>query len=219
MRLLREFHSPLDTESYIKEDDKGNKNVFIKGIFAQAETKNKNGRIYPNSILERECYKLQKMIAEDKLTGDLDHPKEPEVLLKNAAIKILSLKKDGSNYVGEARIMKSVPNGAIAYGLAKEGIKFGTSTRGLGTLKEKEGTNYVNEDYNWLTNDVVADPSAPDAWVDCIMEKTDFYIENGYIKENVAITYKNRISNLNKEEGVTIKEKLIGLYDNFLKEI
>ena len=219
MKIIREFYSSQETESYLKEEADGEKNIFVKGIFAQSETKNKNGRIYESGTLDRELYKLQKMIAEDRLTGELDHPKEPEVLLKHAAMKIISLKKDGNNYVGEAKIMKSVPNGAIAYGLAKEGIKFGTSTRGLGTLEDRDGTSYVKEDYNWLTNDLCADPSCEVAWVESIMEKADYYIDNGYIKENVHETYMNRLKNISKEEGNTLKDKTIKLYNEFLQEI
>jgi hypothetical protein len=219
MKILREFFEPTETENVLVEGKNGEKDIFVKGVFAQAETKNRNGRIYPNTIMERELYKLQKMIAEDKLTGELDHPEKPEVLLQNAAIKILNLQKNGNNVIGEARIMKSTPKGGIAYGLAKEGIKFGTSTRGLGSLQEKEGINVVQEDFNWLTNDLVADPSAPDAWVDSIMEQADYYIEKGYIKENVVGTYKNRLANISKEEGENLKEKTVKLFDNFLKEI
>jgi len=215
MKLLREFYSPHETDNLLVEQD-GEKHIRIKGIFAQSNLKNKNGRYYSEEILDRELYKLQKQIAESKLTGELDHPEKPEIILKNAAIKIESLKKDKANYVGEAKIMKSTPNGAIAWGLAKEGIKFGTSTRGLGTLEEKEGISYVKEDYSWLTNDLVADPSAPDAWVESILEQADWYIENGYIKENVVETYKNKLHKLSKEE---LSEGVAKMFQEFLNDI
>jgi hypothetical protein len=124
MRLLREFYTPSEVNTLIVEHaSSGEKNVYINGVFAEAETKNKNGRIYPIAVMEREAYKLKKLIAEGKLTGELDHPEKPEILLQNAAIKITSLTQQGNQFIGEAKILKDTPKGAIAYALAKEGIK------------------------------------------------------------------------------------------------
>jgi len=220
MRLLREFTAPHDCETALLENKTtGERSVIVRGPFAVAEAKNKNGRVYPAEILERECYKLNKMIAENKLTGELDHPEKPDVLLQNAAIKITSLSRSGNNFLGEARIMKETPKGAIAYALAKEGITFGTSTRGLGSTEIRESTTYVKADFNWLTNDLVADPSAPGAWVESIMEKAAYFIEEGYIKENVHQTYLNKIHNLSKEEGASFDAKVLALFESFIKQI
>ncbi len=218
MKLLREFFiSPNETEHLMEKNEKTGEvnNIFIRGIFAQSELQNKNGRSYPDHILEREAYRLQTMIAENKLTGDLDHPEKPEVLLKNAAIIITKLKKDGNNYIGEAKILKETRHGMTAWGLAKGGYKFGTSTRGLGSLTEKNGVNIVNEDYRWLTNDLVADPSAPDAWCESILENKEFFIDNGMIREDVAMSYYNRLHRL---PSAQLEQGIVNMFNDWLNE-
>jgi hypothetical protein len=223
MLFLREFYNPDEyVESVLVENKQsGEKDVIVKGIYAQANVKNRNGRIYPEEYMDRELYKLQKQIAENRLTGELDHPKEPEVKLANAAFKIVSLKKDGSNYIGEGKIMKDVPRGQIAYGLAKEGVKFGASTRALGSLKESKGANYVQNDLNWLTIDLVADPSAPEAFVDSIMEQTEYFFDGEkYVVDKIK-TYKKQLDEAVKNEHSkkAINEKVTNLFEDFISTI
>jgi len=215
MRILREFIDPTQIENVVVEDESG-KNIKLKGIFAQAEVKNKNGRIYPLAILEREIHKLRTRIAATGLTGELDHPERPDYKLENAAMVIKSILQDGNNFIGEAELINE-GKGKLAMALAKKGIKFGVSTRSLGSLTEaKDGTMVVNEDLNMITIDIVADPSAPQAWVDSIMEKKEWLVEDGYIKEDVANSYKNRIKALPKKE---IEEGVIKLFDEFFQEV
>lgn len=219
MKLLREFFNPgeSDVKSVLVENkETGEKDVYIKGIFGQADSVNRNGRSYPEAIMDRELYKLQKQIAEGRLTGELDHPEKPEMKLANAAFKITSLKKDGKNYIGEGRIMKDVPRGAIAYGLAKEGIQFGVSTRALGSLKEQNGVNVVQPDLMWITADIVGDPSCKDAMVETIYEGKEWLIEDGIIKEDTLVTLQNELKSLTTSQ---LKEGTVKIFNDFMKLI
>lgn len=217
MRLLREFIDFQQVENVLLEDKQsGEKNLIVRGIYAQSETKNRNGRIYPKHILERECYNLQKLISENKLTGALDHPEKPELRLEDACMLITKLQMDGNNVIGEARVLKDTPKGAIAYGLAKGGVKLGTSTRGLGTITERSEGNLVNEDYKWITSDLVGNPSCQAAFLDSIMEKQEWIWDNGYIKEDVIGTYYNKLKALPKSK---INEAVSEIYTDFFSKL
>ncbi len=142
VELLREFYMPTDNdfvlEQKVLESKEGEKSLVLRGIFAQAEVKNKNGRIYPLGVLESECYNMIKTIsANGGIPGELDHPKEPQPELKNAVILIKSMKQDGNNFIGEAKVLSTTTNGVTCMALAKEGLRLGTSTRGLGELHER----------------------------------------------------------------------------------
>jgi len=215
MKFLREFVQADELENIVESKD-GEKRVRLKGIFTEAESKNKNGRIYPLSILEREMYKLQQRIISTGLTGELDHPERPDYCLANAAFKIDGIKQDGNLFLGEGTILKDTEKGKTAYFLAKAGIKMGISSRALGSLNEKDGVNYVCEDLNMICFDLVADPSSPSAWLENIMEKTDWIIDNGYIKENTIITMKNEIKAL---PSIRLKEGIDEIFGTFLKNI
>lgn len=222
MKLLREFHSPEEYQHIVKEDPvTKEKDVFLRGIFAQSEITNKNGRIYPKSILERECNNLQAMIKENRLVGNLDHPPEnPEIRLQDAAILITRLELDDNNVIGEAKILKSTPQGAILYGLAKDGVKIGTSTRGLGSIEEKsiDGNmvKVVAENFKWITSDAVADPSAPEAFLNSILEKKEWIFENGGIKEDKAQTYYNMAKSMPKAQ---LESGIVTLFQDFMNDI
>ncbi|MFW9952649.1 MAG: hypothetical protein ACFFKA_21210 [Candidatus Thorarchaeota archaeon] len=221
MKLIREFFMPTDNdyclEQKILESKEGEKSLVLRGIFAQAEVKNRNGRIYPLRVLESECYNMQKIIAANGgVPGELDHPKEPQPELKNAAILIKSIKQDGNNFIGEAKVLSTTTHGVTCMALAKEGLRLGTSTRGLGELMESDGQTYVKEGYKWLTNDVVGDPSAPLAWCESVLEGKHYELTNGVIQESTILEYKSAIHTLKKEQ---LEEGILDLYKNFLNEI
>ena len=218
MLFLREYFSPSDgvKSMLVENKETGEKDVYIKGVFTEADSKNRNNRIYPEHLLDREMYKLQKQIAEGSLTGELDHPAEPEPKLANAAFKIISIQKEGKTYIGEGKIMKEVPRGKIAYGLAKEGIQFGVSSRSLGSVKNKNGIMEVQDDLNWLTCDLVGDPSCQKAMVETIFEQKEWLIEDGIVKEDVLATLNKQLKSLTTSQ---LKEGTISIFESFIRSI
>ncbi len=181
MKLLVETVSDV---KYLTEEDNGKKVLHIEGIFLQAEQKNRNGRVYPRSILEREVNKyLKEKVETGRSWGELGHPDTPSINLDRACHRIISLKAEGNNWVGKSRILET-PHGNIVRALIEDGGQIGVSSRGMGTLKMVEGTNMVQDDYYLATAaDVVADPSAPDAFVRGLMEQKEWVWDNGIIKE------------------------------------
>ena len=179
MKLIKEFNENL---SYVTEESKDPKkpNVFIEGVFLQSDLKNKNGRIYPREIMQREVNRYVKENIDTKRAyGELGHPEGPTVNLDRVSHMIVSLKEDGNNYIGRAKVMDT-PMGKIVKELISEGAQLGVSSRGLGTLKERNGINEVQDDFMLATAaDIVADPSAPDAFVSGIMENKEWVFENG----------------------------------------
>jgi len=169
MLLITEQVDKLLTESIIDEAT-GKKDWFINGIFMQAEKQNRNGRIYPSRILEREVKRYDnEFIQTSRAIGELNHPQHPNVNPERASHLITEMKKDGSNFVGKAKILDT-PMGNIVKGLLDGGVNIGVSSRGVGSLKKRNGVNEVQKDYRLLTVDIVSDPSAPDAYVQGIME-------------------------------------------------
>ena len=163
-----------------KED--GTKSVYIEGIFMQAEKPNRNGRIYGRGIMEREVQKYQELINEKRSLGELGHPPNPSINLNQVSHMITGLKFEGNDIYGKAKILDT-PMGKIAKNFIEEGVRLGVSSRGLGSVKlNKEGVNEVQDDFHLATVDIVADPSAPDAFVQGIMESADWILENGIWK-------------------------------------
>ena len=182
MKLISE---QIQEVQYLKEEDeKGKKNYKIKGIFLQGDIKNRNGRIYPVEVLEKEVNRYSKeFIDENRAYGELGHPEGPTVNLERVSHMVTSLKKDGKNFVGEAKIM-STPMGKIVSNIMDDGGKLAVSSRGMGSLQQKNGANYVNKDFYLATAaDIVADPSAPQAFVQGIMEGKEWIWNNGILKE------------------------------------
>ena len=173
MKLISE--QIQDVQYLSEEDEKGKKNYKIKGIFLQGDIKNRNGRIYPVEVLEKEVNRYsQEFINENRAYGELGHPEGPTVNLERVSHMVTSLKRDGKNFVGEAKIM-STPMGNIVSNIMDDGGKLAVSSRGMGSLQQKNGANYVNKDFYLATAaDIVADPSAPQAFVQGIMEGKDF---------------------------------------------
>ena len=192
LKLISE-HIEQDTDYLIEEKD-GKKEYKIKGIFMQADIKNRNGRIYPMEILSKEVKRYNKeYINEKRAFGELGHPDGPTVNLERASHMITALYPDGKNYIGEAKIL-GTPMGEIVKNLMDEGAKLGVSSRGMGSLDSKNGANYVRNDFYLATAaDIVADPSAPNAFVEGIMEGKEWIWNNGLIKEAEIAEMKGNI--------------------------
>ena len=182
MKLISE--QIQDVQYLSEEDEKGKKNYKIKGIFLQGDIKNRNGRIYPVEVLEKEVNRYsQEFINENRAYGELGHPEGPTVNLERVSHMVTSLKRDGKNFIGEAKVM-STPMGKIVSNIMDDGGKLAVSSRGMGSLQQKNGANYVNKDFYLATAaDIVADPSAPQAFVQGIMEGKEWIWNNGLLKE------------------------------------
>jgi len=182
MKLIAE---EVQEVQYLSEEtEDGKKNYKIKGIFLQGDIKNRNGRVYPVEVLDKEVRRYEKeFINENRAYGELGHPEGPTVNLDRVSHMVTSLKRDGSNFVGEAKIM-STPMGKIVSNIMDDGGKLGVSSRGMGSLEQKNGANYVKNDFYLATAaDIVADPSAPQAFVEGIMEGKEWIWDNGLLKE------------------------------------
>ena len=191
MKLITETTQNVE---FIKEDIEGSpSNYYISGIFMQAEEKNRNGRIYPKSILMKEVKNYNKnFVNGSRAFGELGHPEGPTVNLERVSHLITSLTEQNDNVIGKAKIMDT-PNGKIVKNLLDEGAKLGVSSRGMGSLNEKDGAKYVEDDFMLAAVDIVADPSAPSAFVDGIMEGKEWIWDNGIIREKEINEYKKII--------------------------
>ena len=193
MKLISEHIE--DVEYITEEKDNGEKTYKIKGVFMQSEVKNRNGRVYPFPVLEKEVNRYNKdYVNENRAFGELGHPDGPTVNLERASHMITSLKPEGKNFVGQATILKT-PMGRIVEHLMDAGGKLGVSSRGMGSLEQKNGANYVKNDFYLATAaDIVADPSAPNAFVQGIMEGKEWVWDNGALVEEELIRMKKRIN-------------------------
>ena len=202
MKLISE-HVESDTDYLIEEKENGKKDYKIKGIFMQADIKNRNGRLYPMNILSKEVKRYNKEYIEEKRAfGELGHPDGPTVNLERASHMITALYPDGKNFIGEAKIL-STPMGEIVKSLMDDGAKLGVSSRGMGSLDQKNGANIVRSDFYLATAaDIVADPSAPNAFVEGIMEGKEWVWNNGLILEADVAKIKEDIER-NHRKGNT----------------
>ena len=193
MKLISEHIE--DVEYITEEKDNGEKTYKIKGVFMQSEVKNRNGRVYPFPVLQKEVNRYNKdYVNENRAFGELGHPDGPTVNLERASHMITSLKPEGKNFIGEAKILKT-PMGRIVENLMDAGGKLGVSSRGMGSLEQKNGANYVKKDFYLATAaDIVADPSAPNAFVQGIMEGKEWVWDNGALVEEELIRMKKRIN-------------------------
>ena len=183
-----------DVEYITEEKEDGKKNYKIKGVFMQADIKNRNGRVYPMETLQKEVGRYNKeYIKENRAYGELGHPDGPTVNLERASHMITALYPDGKNFIGEAKVL-STPMGNIVKNLMDEGGKLGVSSRGMGSLEQRNGANYVGKDFYLATAaDIVADPSAPNAFVEGIMEGKEWVWNQGSLVEAELVRMKNRI--------------------------
>ena len=183
-----------DVEYITEEKENGKKNYKIRGIFMQADIKNRNGRIYPQEVLEKEVRRYNKdQINNNRAYGELGHPEGPTINLERASHMITKLYPDGKNFIGEAKVL-STPMGKIVENLLDDGAKLGVSSRGMGSLNQKNGANYVRDDFYLATAaDIVADPSAPNAFVQGIMEGKEWVWNHGTLVEAELVRMKDRI--------------------------
>jgi len=216
MRLIKEFNEEI---RYLTEESKDPKkpNVFIEGVFLQSDLKNKNGRIYPKEIMQREVNRyVEENVNTKRAYGELGHPEGPTVNLDRVSHMIVSLKEDGSNYIGKAKVMDT-PMGRIVKELISEGAQLGVSSRGLGSLKERGGINEVQDDFMLATAaDIVADPSAPDAFVQGIMEGKEWAFVNGRWTEQ---DIEQSQSIINRASSGELEEQKMVVWNNFLQKL
>jgi len=213
MKLITEVSHQL---KYLDENsESGDKSLYIEGIFMQADKENKNGRLYPKSVIEKEVDRYQELIKEKRSLGELGHPPTPSVNLNNVSHLITELKMEGSDVYGKAKIL-STPMGKIAESLIKEGITVGVSSRGLGSLKEKDGVNEVQDDFHLATIDIVSDPSAPNAFVQGIMENAEWVLENGVWKTTQIEKAQEFIKKASKNQ---LEERILHVFKSYLTTI
>jgi hypothetical protein len=215
MRLIREEIN--DAQYIIEEVDGGKKNYSIKGIFLQGDIKNRNGRVYPTNVLHKEVTRYNKeFINKNRAFGELGHPEGPTVNLERVSHMIKKLYPEGKNYIGEAKIMDT-PYGKIVKNLIDEGAKLGVSSRGMGSLVQRNGHNYVGEDFYLATAaDIVADPSAPDAFVEGIMENKEWVWNNGILVEQDVASWKQELI---KTKRIELAEKKASVFKDFLSKL
>ena len=214
MKLITEH---LDSLEYITEaKDNGEKNVFIEGIFMQAEQQNRNNRIYPKAVLEAACGKyVKEQVKTGRAVGELNHPEGPAINLDKVSHRITDLKWEGNNVVGKALILDT-PMGKIVKGLVEGGCKLGVSSRGMGTVEQKEGKTFVKDDFVLSTVDIVQDPSAPSAFVEGIMEGVEWIWENGLLKPQQIEEYETEI---NKVPLGRVSEAQERIFNDFLSKL
>jgi hypothetical protein len=214
MKLISE---EVQNAEYLIEEKNGKKEYKIRGVFLQSEIKNRNGRVYPREILVREVNRYTKeFINKNRAFGELGHPDGPTVNLERVCHMVKSLTQDGRDFIGEAKIMDT-PYGKIVKGLIDEGAQLGVSSRGMGSLIQRNGVNYVKDDFYLATAaDIVADPSAPDAFVEGIMESREWTWENGVLKEKDIESWKNQIRTAKQR---ALEEAKLKVFKSFLKKL
>ena len=217
MKLISEFNDYGVQPVIVEQNEKGEKDYFIEGIFMQSEIKNRNGRIYPKEVIQKEVKRYNKEFVEKKRAfGELGHPDGPTINLDKVSHMIEKLEEDGNNFVGRAKIL-STPNGQIVKNLIDDGAKLGVSSRGLGSLESKGNAQYVKDDFQLATaGDIVADPSAPEAFVEGIMEGVEWVYESGILKaKDLDQMQKDlKTARLNK-----LEETKLNLWKSFVEKL
>ena len=216
MKLIRE---EVESVEFIVEQKNGKKSMYIEGVFLQGNIKNRNGRMYPMETLRREVGRYnENHVQSGRALGELGHPDGPTVNLDRVSHKIISLRESGSNFIGKAKIL-STPMGKIASSLIEEGVKLGVSSRGIGSLKQtREGVNIVGDDFMLATAaDIVADPSAPDAFVEGIMEGKDWVWDGGILREKYAEKTYKQINTLVDQKQ--LDEQKLSIFNDFLSNL
>ena len=216
MKLITEEIEQVD---FIVENRDGKKSMYIEGVFLQGNITNRNGRMYPMETLRKEVGRYnENHIQSGRALGELGHPEGPTVNLDRVSHKIVSLKESGSNFVGKAKIL-GTPMGKIAANLVEEGVKLGVSSRGIGSLKAtREGINVVGDDFMLATAaDIVAGPSAPDAFVEGIMEGKDWVWDGGILRERMATKTYRQINTLVDQKK--LDENKLNIFNDFLSNL
>jgi len=217
MKLISEFNDYGVQPVIIEQNEKGEKEYFIEGIFMQSEIKNRNGRVYPKEVMKKEVGRyVNEFVKKSRAFGELGHPDGPTINLDKVSHLITSLEEDGDNYIGKAKIL-STPNGQIVRNLIDDGAKLGVSSRGLGSLEQKGGAQYVKSDFQLATaGDIVADPSAPEAFVEGIMEGVEWIYENGILKAQELDMMR---TNLKTAKLNQLEEVKLNTWKRFVKNL
>lgn len=213
MKLITELVENVKIIAEARED--GKKNVFIEGVFLQADITNRNGRCYPSEIMEKEVERYSNaFIKTNRALGELGHPDGPSINLDRVSHMITSLVKEGTNYIGRAKLMDT-PMGNIAKGLIGDGVSLGVSSRGMGSLEEKNGVRYVKSDFHLATAaDIVADPSAPDAFVNGIMEGVDWVWEN-----DLLVAQKAKLQVEQAVRSRDLETRKLKIFESFINQL
>jgi hypothetical protein len=214
MKLITEN---IEDIQILTEEKDGKEHLYIEGVFLQSEIKNRNGRIYPFSVLEKEVGRYnEEYVSKGRALGELGHPDGPTVKLDRVSHRITSLKAEGKNFMGKARILDT-PMGNIAKSLLGEGVKLGVSSRGMGSIDRQESASYVMDDFMLATAaDIVADPSAPDAFVNGIMEGKEWVWANGILREQQVAEIKSEIDNSSR---IALEEASLKAFERFLSAL
>jgi hypothetical protein len=211
MKLITE---QIEDVQVITEGTGADKKLYIEGVFLQSELKNRNGRVYPFQVLEREVNRYnEEYVKTKRALGELGHPDGPTVNLDRVSHRITELRSEGNNFMGKAQILDT-PMGKIAKSLLGEGVQLGVSSRGMGSIDRREDTAYVMDDFMLATAaDIVADPSAPDAFVNGIMEGKEWVWDNGILKESKVAKYQRYMSESTRQN---LEERTLEVFQNFL---
>ena len=211
MKLITE---QIEDVKLVTEGTGDDKKLYIEGVFLQSELKNRNGRMYPFSVLEKEVNRYnEEYVKTKRALGELGHPDGPTVNLDRVSHRITSLKAEGNNFIGKAQILDT-PMGKIAKSLLGEGVQLGVSSRGMGSIDKREDVNVVMDDFMLATAaDIVADPSAPDAFVNGIMEGKEWVWNNGILKETKVAKYQ---SYMNESTRADLEERTLKIFADFL---
>lgn len=214
--LLITEHNETNIQTIAEDAGNGKKNYYIRGVFMESEQVNKNGRVYPQSIMEREVGKYNdNYIKSSRSLGELGHPQGPSLNLDRVSHIIKEMKMDGTVVYGKAKILDT-PFGNIVKNLIDEGVRLGVSSRGMGSLKQVNGVNEVQDDFSLATVDIVADPSAPNAFVNGIMEGKEWVWNNGILEEKTISTYKKVIKKATSRE---LEEAKLEVFKDFLSKL
>ena len=214
MKLITE---QIENVKLITEEKNGKKLLYIEGVFLQSELKNRNGRMYPFGVLDREVKRYnEEYVKSKRALGELGHPDGPTINLDRVSHRITSLRAEGNNFIGKAQVLDT-PMGNIAKSLLGEGVQLGVSSRGMGSIDEREDCNVVCDDFMLTTAaDIVADPSAPDAFVNGIMEGREWVWSNGILKETEVAKYKGQLDTASRRG---LEEKTLQIFGDFLSKL
>jgi hypothetical protein len=214
MKLITE--TVEDVETIIESNESGGKTYKLKGVMMESDTQNRNGRIYEGKILKKETQRyISEYVNKNRALGELNHPSGPTVNLDRVSHMVTKLNESGKQILGEAKIIDT-PMGKIVKNLIDAGAKLGVSSRGMGSLEKRNGVNYVKEDFTLAAIDIVADPSAPNAFVDGILEGKEWIWDNGLLVEKQISEYQKKLKKVSKRK---LEEEAIKLFSDFLRKI
>jgi hypothetical protein len=214
MKLITE---QIEDVKLLTEEKNGKKILYIEGVFLQSDLKNRNGRMYPFDVLNREVGRYnEEYVKSKRALGELGHPDGPTINLDRVSHRIVELRAEGTNFMGKAQILDT-PMGKIASSLLGEGVQLGVSSRGMGSIEKREDCSVVSDDFMLTTAaDIVADPSAPDAFVNGIMEGKEWVWDNGILKETEVAKYQRYMNNASRS---VMEEKTLKVFEHFLSNL